>query len=257
MHRSESATRPTSFRPRSTSMRCSARSLGSASTRPRARRLAGVRRECGAGEGRSVTSRSSTRTKSRRAADDVNSSQWQIPKNGPSISSGRSRPERRRTGGRIGSVHLTAFMTIERYSHVMHLVSEVRAGFDRSSTRSPRWRMLPAGTVSGAPKVRRWKSSTSWSRYDGGRRGSRGYVGWGAQVLDTAIALRTCVIRGDRAWVAGRGRHRRRLRSSVGMARTRRRPAPSCSRSRWPQRRRAARALSLPVCSRTVLSVSP
>jgi anthranilate synthase component 1 len=33
-----------------------------------------------------------------------------------------------------------------------------------------------------------------------------GYVGWGAQVLDTAIALRTCVIQGDRAWVqAGAG----------------------------------------------------
>jgi anthranilate synthase component 1 len=36
--------------------------------------------------------------------------------------------------------------------------------------------------------------------------GAVGYVGWGAQALDTAIALRTCIIRGDRAWVqAGAG----------------------------------------------------
>jgi len=36
--------------------------------------------------------------------------------------------------------------------------------------------------------------------------GAVGYVGWGGQVMDTAIALRTCIIRGDRAWVqAGAG----------------------------------------------------
>ena len=55
----------------------------------------------------------------------------------------------------FGSVRLTAFMTIERYSHVMHLVSEVRgrlrAELDAVAALAA---SFPAGTVTGAPKVR-------------------------------------------------------------------------------------------------------
>jgi anthranilate synthase component I len=108
----------------------------------------------------------------------------------------------------FGSVRLTAFMTIERYSHVMHLVSEVRGllrpEFDAVAALAA---CFPAGTVSGAPKVRAMQIIDELEPVRRGPyAGAVGYVGWGARTLDTAIAIRTCVIRGDRAWVqAGAG----------------------------------------------------
>ena len=108
----------------------------------------------------------------------------------------------------FGSVRLTAFMTIERYSHVMHLVSEVRgrlrAELDAVAALAA---CFPAGTVSGAPKVRAMQIIDELEPVRRGPyAGAVGYVGWGARTLDTAIAIRTCVIRGDRAWVqAGAG----------------------------------------------------
>jgi anthranilate synthase component 1 len=108
----------------------------------------------------------------------------------------------------FGSVHLTAFMTIERYSHVMHLVSEVRGRLrPELDAVAALAACFPAGTVSGAPKVRAMEIIDELEPVRRGPyAGAVGYVGWGAQVLDTAIALRTCVIQGDRAWVqAGAG----------------------------------------------------
>ncbi|MFL5505884.1 MAG: anthranilate synthase component I family protein, partial [Gemmatimonadales bacterium] len=107
-----------------------------------------------------------------------------------------------------GSVRLTAFMTVERYSHVMHLVSEVRGrlrdGIDALAALAA---CFPAGTVSGAPKVRAMEIIDELEpTRRGPYAGAVGYVGWGARTLDTAIAIRTCVIKGDRAWVqAGAG----------------------------------------------------
>jgi anthranilate synthase component 1 len=108
----------------------------------------------------------------------------------------------------FGSVRLTEFMTIERYSHVMHLVSEVRGrlrpGLDAVAALAA---CFPAGTVSGAPKVRAMEIIDELEPVRRGPyAGAVGYVGWGAQVLDTAIALRTCILRNGRAWVqAGAG----------------------------------------------------
>ena len=108
----------------------------------------------------------------------------------------------------FGSVRLTAFMTVERYSHVMHLVSEVRGrlrpGLDAVAALAA---CFPAGTVSGAPKVRAMQIVDELEPVRRGPyAGAVGYVGWGARTLDTAIAIRTCVMRGDRAWVqAGAG----------------------------------------------------
>jgi anthranilate synthase component 1 len=108
----------------------------------------------------------------------------------------------------FGSVHLTSFMIIERYSHVMHLVSEVRGrlrpGLDALAALAA---SFPAGTVSGAPKVRAMEIIDELEPVRRGPyAGAVGYVGWGAQVLDTAIALRTCIMQGGRAWVqAGAG----------------------------------------------------
>jgi anthranilate synthase component 1 len=108
----------------------------------------------------------------------------------------------------FGTVHLTAFMTIERYSHVMHLVSEVRGRLrPELDAVAALAACFPAGTVSGAPKVRAMQIIDELEPVRRGPyAGAVGYVGWGGQVLDTAIALRTCIIRGDRAWVqAGAG----------------------------------------------------
>ena len=107
-----------------------------------------------------------------------------------------------------GTVRLTAFMTVERYSHVMHLVSEVRGrlrpGVDALAALGA---CFPAGTVSGAPKVRAMQIIDELEpTRRGPYAGAVGYVSWGALTLDTAIAIRTCVMKGGRAWVqAGAG----------------------------------------------------
>ena len=108
----------------------------------------------------------------------------------------------------FGSVRLTAFMTIERYSHVMHLVSEVRGRLrPELDALAALAASFPAGTVSGAPKVRAMQIIDELEpTRRGPYAGAVGYVGWGARTLDTAIAIRTCVMRGGRAWVqAGAG----------------------------------------------------
>ena len=107
-----------------------------------------------------------------------------------------------------GTVRLTTFMTVERYSHVMHLVSEVRGrlrpGVDALAALGA---CFPAGTVSGAPKVRAMEIIDEMEpTRRGPYAGAVGYVSWGALTLDTAIAIRTCVMKGDKAWVqAGAG----------------------------------------------------
>ena len=108
----------------------------------------------------------------------------------------------------FGTVRLTAFMAIERYSHVMHLVSEVRGRLrPELDALAALAASFPAGTVSGAPKVRAMQIIDELEPVRRGPyAGAVGYVGWGARTLDTAIAIRTRVMRGGRAWVqAGAG----------------------------------------------------
>jgi anthranilate synthase component I len=108
----------------------------------------------------------------------------------------------------FGSVRLTTFMTVERYSHVMHLVSEVRGRLrPELDAIAALAACFPAGTVSGAPKVRAMEIIDELEPVRRGPyAGAVGYVGWGGRTLDTAIAIRTCVMRGGRAWVqAGAG----------------------------------------------------
>lgn len=106
-----------------------------------------------------------------------------------------------------GTVKLTSFMEVERYSHVMHLVSIVqgrlkaaRNAFDALEA------CFPAGTVSGAPKVRAMEiieelESTRRAVY----AGAIGYFGFSGN-LDTCITIRTILIKGDTAYVqAGAG----------------------------------------------------
>ena len=99
-------------------------------------------------------------------------------------------------------------MVIERYSHVMHLVSEVRGTLRRRlDALAALAACFPAGTVSGAPKVRAMEIIDELEPVRRGPyAGAVGYIGWGARTLDTAIAIRTVVMKADRAWVqAGAG----------------------------------------------------
>jgi len=109
---------------------------------------------------------------------------------------------------RFGSVRLTTFMAVERYSHVMHLVSEVRGTLrPELDALAALGACFPAGTVSGAPKVRAMEIIDELEPVRRGPyAGAVGYIAWGARTLDTAIAIRTVVMRGGRAWVqAGAG----------------------------------------------------
>ena len=112
--------------------------------------------------------------------------------------------------GRIadpGSVELTENMVIERYSHVMHIVSNVVATkrFGISAMDALR-AALPAGTLSGAPKVKAMEIIDTLEPVKRGVYGGAvGYLSW-AEDMDTAIAIRTAVIKDGQAHVqAGAG----------------------------------------------------
>ena len=99
---------------------------------------------------------------------------------------------------RIGTVELLRQMEIERYSHVMHIVSEVRGqiGPDVAPLEVAR-AAFPAGTLSGAPKIRAMQIIRELeARPRGIYGGAIGYVGANGD-LDLAIAIRTLVCKGD------------------------------------------------------------
>ena len=106
-----------------------------------------------------------------------------------------------------GSVEVTEFMTIERFSHIMHLVSSVEGNVAPGSTPIDVFRAtFPAGTLSGAPKPRALEIIDELEPASRGVYGGVvGYVGFGGDT-DLAIAIRTTVIVGDTATVqAGAG----------------------------------------------------
>jgi len=97
---------------------------------------------------------------------------------------------------KYGSVTLTESMTIERYSHVMHIVSQVEGELSEDSDSLDLLAAtFPAGTVSGAPKVRAMEVIHELEPLSRGPyAGTVGYIGFGGQRMDTAIAIRTAVI---------------------------------------------------------------
>ena len=107
----------------------------------------------------------------------------------------------------IGSVLVTDKMTVEKYSHVMHIVSNVMGKiasglgyFDVLKA------ALPAGTLSGAPKIRAMEIIHELEPSSRGIYGGAiGYIGWNGN-MDTAIAIRTAVIKNQMIHVgAGAG----------------------------------------------------
>lgn len=96
----------------------------------------------------------------------------------------------------IGKVHVTEQMVIERYSHVMHIVSNVEGVLKANvSAIDVLKATLPAGTLSGAPKVRAMEIIDELEPIKRGIYGGAvGYLGWHGD-MDTAIAIRTAIIK--------------------------------------------------------------
>jgi anthranilate synthase component 1 len=108
---------------------------------------------------------------------------------------------------RPGSVTVQELMVVERYSHVMHLVSRLTARLaDGCRPLDVLFACLPAGTVSGAPKVRAMEIiNTLEPTRRGIYAGAVGYLDFSGN-LDTCIALRTMVVQDGMAYIqAGAG----------------------------------------------------
>jgi anthranilate synthase component 1 len=107
----------------------------------------------------------------------------------------------------IGSVELTERMIVERYSHVMHLVSNVRGRLASGEDAFTAFRAtFPAGTLSGAPKVRAMQIIDELEPVRRGFYGGAvGYFAFGG-AMDTAIAIRSVLMRDGKAYIqAGAG----------------------------------------------------
>ena len=108
---------------------------------------------------------------------------------------------------KIGSVNVSDFMKIEKFSHVMHIttkvvgdIKETHDAFDAIAA------CLPAGTVSGAPKIRAMEIIEDLEDFKRGiYSGAVGYFSYGGD-MDVAIALRTLILKGKTAYLqAGAG----------------------------------------------------
>lgn len=113
--------------------------------------------------------------------------------------------------GRIakyGSVEVTSLMEVEKYSHVFHIVSQVegilRPGLSVAAVLKA---VFPAGTMTGAPKVRAMEIIDEMEpERRGAYAGAIGYIAWGGDRMDLAITIRTCVFANGTASVqAGAG----------------------------------------------------
>ena len=106
----------------------------------------------------------------------------------------------------FGSVQLTDVMKVEKYSHVMHITSNVTGRLSAGKTAFDALRAgLPAGTVSGAPKVRAMQVIDEVEPQKRGPYGGAvGYIDFTGN-MDTCIALRTLVVQGKNAYIQAGG----------------------------------------------------
>lgn len=106
-----------------------------------------------------------------------------------------------------GSVRVTQLKQVERFSHVQHIVSEVQGDVPGQSALGVFRATFPAGTMTGAPKVRAMEIiDTLEPDRRGPYSGALGYVAYGDRAMDLAITIRTCVMAGGEATIgAGAG----------------------------------------------------
>ncbi len=97
---------------------------------------------------------------------------------------------------RYGTVEVTELMMIEKYSHVLHIVSQVEGVLDGDRSAMDVFRAtFPAGTMTGAPKVRAMEIIDELEPVSrGAYAGAIGYIAAGGKRMDLAITIRTCVI---------------------------------------------------------------
>ena len=137
----------------------------------------------------------------------------------------------RNDAGRVaqtGTVKVTENMTVERYSHVMHIVSNVEGTLKPGLTAMDVLRAtFPAGTVSGAPKIRAMEIIDELEPSKRGiYAGAVGYLGFNGD-MDVAIAIRTAVIKDNQLYV----------QAGAGIV------ADSVPESEWQETRNKARAV--------------
>jgi anthranilate synthase component 1 len=106
----------------------------------------------------------------------------------------------------FGSVHVPEFMVIEKYSHVMHIVSGVEGRLQKGRTPYDLMRAtFPAGTVSGAPKIRAMQIISELEQTQRGPyAGAVGYFSFSGN-LDSCITLRTALLKDGVAYVQAGG----------------------------------------------------
>ena len=102
-----------------------------------------------------------------------------------------------------GSIAVTDLMVVERYSHVMHLVSQADGTLRQGLSAMDVFRAcFPAGTVTGAPKVRAMEIIDELEPCGRGPyAGAVGYFGWGGLSMDLAITIRTVLVSEGKAFV--------------------------------------------------------
>ena len=106
---------------------------------------------------------------------------------------------------KIGSVQVTDHMKVERYSHVMHIVSTVVGELNQEDALSVLRSVLPAGTLSGAPKIRAMEIIDELEPVKRGIYGGAvGYISCNGD-MDMAVAIRTVVIRDGVCYVQSGG----------------------------------------------------
>ena len=114
---------------------------------------------------------------------------------------------------RPGTVRVARFLEPERFSHVTHLVSEVVGELEPEVSHFDLLRAcFPAGTVSGAPKVRAMQLIAELEGYRRGPYAGAVLYALPGEALDACIAIRTVVLHDGHRAAAGRRRDRRRLR---------------------------------------------
>jgi len=106
----------------------------------------------------------------------------------------------------FGSVEVKDMMTVERYSHVMHIVSQVEGKLSKEKSTYDLMRAtFPAGTVSGAPKIRAMQIISELERTTRGTyAGCVGYFSFNGN-LDTCITIRTALVKDSKAYVQAGG----------------------------------------------------
>ena len=149
--------------------------------------------------------RGRTQEEDRRLAHDLASDEKELAEHRMLVDLGRNDVGR---VARYGTVRVPERMEVEHYSHVMHLCSQVEGDLREGLAALDVLKAcFPAGTVSGAPKIRAMEIIDELEPVRRGPyAGAVGYLGYGGRTMDTAIAIRTLVATGGKAFVqAGAG----------------------------------------------------